>query len=94
MKKPNARVFLEAAESIFMDKQQYACLAIKYDGRTHSKYRKLEMLKFTKLFEPRVYLYQPNWFSDTDKKENQLARQLALLLTAEIVKDEQKRKRK
>ena len=88
--KLNPRVFKAAAKKC--ENSQFACVAIIAVTGTNSNYRGqlFELTEYYQdLFDPRIENYGA-WFGErTD--ENQLARELSLLFTAEVLRDEQRR---
>lgn len=77
--KPHASVFLKAAENLV----DFACLSLNNDN---------EVDLFQELLKPNKSSKYDGWYGEFTP-ENQLARQLGLLICAEVLKDEQ-RKRK
>ena len=81
------KVFIDAARLLYSDKskQHFACYAIAKVKES----RGAEMVEFAGLFRPDRYFDNGSgWYGWPRFEENRQARSLALLLCAEIVKEE------
>ncbi len=81
--------FIEASKLV-TENNTYCCTALYHiDPLGH--YFSQHYHYFNKLFRPDHISKNEitNWFGDNNNTTNQLARSLALLLTAEVLKDEQ-----
>lgn len=86
------KVYRDAAKRIASKKNDFACDAITnskyfFDGMMHvDKFKDLFYHPESKLFAENDIGFDDLWFGLPNKKENQLARSLALLLMEEIEK--------
>ena len=91
-----AGVFLKAAERL-SDPSNFlrlSCLNIAKAAGRNPRFYETEphVLKFQELFQPEIADKDDSWYGPCTP-ENQLARQLGLLLCAEVLKDEAKASR-
>ena len=86
--KPNE--LKEAAYGV--EKQLYACLALEYRSKySLEEINQGELRYYINLFKPKSARYDSEAWFGLRTDENQLARELSLLFTAEVLRDEQRR---
>jgi hypothetical protein len=81
-----SKVYLKAAKRIANNESLYCCLAIQF-AAFHANREGSDFLDyFSEIFQPTVRHFEPWWSNPEETDEDQLARSLALLFMAEIVK--------
>ena len=85
MKSLNPDIYRKAANLIFEGSEEYACHAITTVENISSFGESSHKRLFLDIFDPRDGNHA--FFGPVSDKQTQLARQLALLLTAEIVEE-------
>lgn len=88
-----AKIYTRAAERISDNRHRYCCISLVSDLDVDAFDAYLSVEEFCEIFRPRNRKKASSWFdfeidaAGKPSKTNQLARSLALLLMAEIVKE-------